>query len=66
MPGAGRRPFFVLLLEGQATGTGDSFWRHRGTRHACVRLGALGKALEILRAAGVEEIVMVGPWHGPA
>ena len=28
--------------------------------HATVRLGALGKALGILRAADVEEIVLVG------
>jgi DUF1009 family protein len=50
----GRR-FFVLALEGQADPALVA-----GIEHAWVRLGAAGEAIERLRAAGVEEIVMAG------
>ena len=58
---AAERPFFVLALEGQtppATVT--------DTPHAWVRMGAGGKALRILRAANVEELVLAGPVRRPS
>ena len=56
----GGREVFIVALEGQAdpdiVGTFD---------HAWVRMGAAGKALETLRRAGVEEIVLAGPVTRP-
>ncbi len=49
------REYYVLALEGQAEEAliGES-------PHGWVRLGAVGKCLKMLRAAGVQEVVMAG------
>ena len=55
------REFFVLAFEGQTDpGCVD------GTPHAWVRLGAAGKALKLLRAAGAEDLVMAGGIERPS
>ena len=54
------RAVFVLAIEGQtdpATVT--------GVEHAWVRLGQVAPALEALRAAAVEELVLIGPVKRP-
>lgn len=54
------RSLFVLALQGHAdpavVGT---------LPHAWIRLGAVGQGLEILRRAGVREVVMAGAVHRP-
>ena len=57
---ADARPFFVLALEGQADAAFLARLQAEGAEHAAVRLGAVGKALDLLRRAAVEEVVMVG------
>lgn len=52
---ASGRAFFVIALRGQA----DSSLAD-DVPHAWLRLGAAGKALEILRREGIEEVVMAG------
>ena len=55
------RDFFVLAFEDQAApGT------VAGTPHAWVRLGAAGTAIDHLRRAGVEELVMAGAIRRPS
>lgn len=52
---ASGREIFVIALRGQADmAIGDN------VPHAWLRLGAAGKALDILRREGVEEVVMAG------
>jgi DUF1009 family protein len=55
------RPYFVLALEHQAE---DHMAQN--TPHAWVRLGEVGKALEILKTEGVQEIVMAGGIRRPS
>jgi len=57
---AAGRPFFVLCLEGftDEKVVGDA-------PHAWIRLGAGGKGLELLRRAGAEELVLIGPVRRP-
>jgi UDP-2,3-diacylglucosamine hydrolase len=55
------RPYFVLAFEGQ---TDPAIVR--GCDHAWVRLGAIGQAINILKEAAVEDIVMVGPIKRPS
>lgn len=56
-----RRPFFVLAIEGQ----GDA-QRFSGVPCSAVRLGATGRAFDLLRQAGAEEIVFSGTFHRPS
>lgn len=56
----GRRPF-VLALENHADGQ-----QLAGFPHAWVRLGALGRALALLRQAEVEEVVLAGAVKRPS
>ena len=58
---AAGREFFVLAFEDQADSDTVA-----GTPHAWVRLGAAGRAIELLRAAGVEELVMAGAVRRPS
>lgn len=55
------RDFFVVAIEGQT----DPATVARAP-HAWVRLGAAGKALEHLKAAGVAELVLAGPVARPS
>lgn len=55
------RDLFVLAFEGQADRATVA-----GVPHAWVRLGAAGRAIELLRAAGVEELVMAGAIRRPS
>ncbi len=58
---ASGREVFVLAFKGQtAPATVE------GVDHAWVRLGQSGPALEALRGAGVEELVMIGPVKRPS
>lgn len=59
------QPFYVLLLEGQADPNLLEFLRAEDLPHGSVRLGAAGKALDLLRKAEVEELVMVGAVKRP-
>ena len=56
-----KRQVFVLAFEGQ-TAQATTF----GVDHAWVRLGAVGAALEILRGAGVDDLVLAGPMRRPS
>lgn len=58
---ASGRPFFVVALEGQADEATLA-----DLPHAWVRLGAAGRAIELLRQAGVEEVVMAGAVRRPS
>ena len=58
---AGGRPFFVLALEGQAEAAPLA-----DLPHAWIRLGAAGRGIELLREAGVEEIVLAGAVRRPS
>ncbi|MBN66067.1 MAG: UDP-2,3-diacylglucosamine pyrophosphatase [Rickettsiales bacterium] len=49
------RPFFVVALEGAAD---EETVEH--ISHAWVRLGAIGKAIQLLRDEGAEELVLAG------
>lgn len=51
------RPYFVLALEDSAD---DATAQLAGANHAWVRLGAIGKALDLCRKHGVRELVMAG------
>jgi UDP-2,3-diacylglucosamine hydrolase len=54
------RDYFVLAIEGQtAAATTEA------APHAWVRLGAVGRALDVLREAGVSEVVLAGPVGRP-
>jgi len=55
------RKFFVLAFEDYA-----DMEAIRHVPHAAVRLGAVGEALEHLRKAGVEEVVMAGSVKRPS
>src|SRR3989338_1352035 len=56
------RKFFVIAFKDQTPPeTGDD-----STPHAWVRLGAAGEALELLRRAGSEELVMAGAIRRPS
>jgi DUF1009 family protein len=51
------RPYFVIALEDAADAATIAA---AGDAHATLRLGAIGKALELLRANAVQEIVLAG------
>lgn len=55
-----RRPFFVLRLDGYAAPLPAN------VPHATVRLGAMGKALNLLRKNQVKQIVMIGAVRRPS
>jgi len=55
------RPFFVLALEGQAEATALA-----DLPHAWIRLGAAGRGIDLLREAGVEELVLAGAVRRPS
>mgnify|MGYP001241827987 CR=1 FL=1 len=55
------RAVFVLAFEGQTAPATT-----RGVDHAWVRLGAVGAALDILRGAAVDDLVMAGPMRRPS
>lgn len=55
------REVFVLALENHAAGEALG-----GFPHAWVRLGAAGRALALLREAGVEEVVLAGSVRRPS
>ena len=55
------RPFFVIAFEGQTPPRTVA-----GHPHAWVRLGAAGKAIDLLREAGVKELVMAGAIRRPS
>lgn len=50
------RSFFVLAFDGETEPATVS-----GTDHAWVRVGAVGKAIELLKQAGCGELVLAGP-----
>lgn len=58
---AQERPFFVLALEGQ---TPEDIVVD--VPHAWVRMGAAGKAIKLLRGAGVRDLVLAGPVRRPS
>ncbi len=51
------RPFFVLALQDAAD---EETCAMAGDAHAVIRLGAIGKAIDLLHAHGVTELVMAG------
>ena len=51
------RPFFVLAVQDACE---QETIDEAGDAHAVIRLGAIGKAFELLRANGVSELVMAG------
>jgi DUF1009 family protein len=55
------RPYFVLAFEGQTDPE-----TVLESEHAWVRLGAIGQAIKQLKAAAVQDIVMVGPIRRPS
>lgn len=55
------RPVFVLAFEGHT-----EIESTQGVEHAWVRLGAAGKALQFLRDAGTEDLVLAGPIRRPS
>ena len=57
----GGREVFVLAFEGQTNPA-----TVEGVDHAWTHLGQAGSALEVLRSAGVEELVMVGSIQRPS
>lgn len=56
-----KRPVFVLAFEGHTDRE-----TVRDVEHVWTRLGAAGSAVELLHAAGVEELVLVGPIVRPS
>jgi DUF1009 family protein len=58
---ASGRPHFVLALEGQADEAALG-----GAPDAWIRLGAAGRGIELLREAGVEELVLAGAVRRPS
>ncbi len=59
---ANGRDVFVLAFEGQT----EPETVAGGVDHAWTRLGRVGEALNLLKAAGVEELVMIGPVGRPS
>lgn len=59
---ASGRPYFVLALEDAAD---EETVAATGDNYAWIRLGAIGKALELLRKQGVEELVLAGYVNKP-
>ncbi len=57
---ASGREVFVIAVKGQTDPATVA-----GVDHAWVRLGQVGPALDALRGAGVEELVMIGPIRRP-
>lgn len=55
------RPVYVLAIKGHAAAQIVA-----GVEHGWVRLGAVGRALDLLHRAGVEEVVMAGPVGRPS
>jgi DUF1009 family protein len=55
------RDVFVLAFEGHTLPQSTE-----GAEHAWVRLGAVGAAMNLLKAAGVEDLVMAGPIRRPS
>ncbi|MGH6948843.1 MAG: LpxI family protein [Kiloniellales bacterium] len=55
------RPVFLLAFDGQTDAETLADFEH-----AWIRLGAVGRGFELLRAAGVEELVMAGAMRRPA
>jgi hypothetical protein len=55
------RPFFVLALEGHADASLVA-----DLPHAWIRLGAAGRGIELLKEAGVVEVVMAGRVRRPS
>lgn len=55
------RPVFVLALEGHTAPE-----TVRDVEHVWIRLGAAGSAIDLLHAAEVEELVLVGPIKRPS
>lgn len=55
------RPVFVLALEGHTDRA-----TVRDAEHIWIRLGAAGSAIDLLHAAAVEELVLVGPITRPS
>lgn len=53
---AARRPFFVLAFDGETEPATVA-----GTDHAWVRVGAVGKSIQLLKQAGCGELVLAGP-----
>lgn len=58
---ASGRPVFVIAFEGQTDPEAVD-----GLPHVWMRLGATGKTLEALHAAGCTEVVMAGPMRRPS
>lgn len=58
---AGGREVFVLAFEGETDPAVVE-----GTQHEWVPLGAVGRSLRILREAGVDDVVMIGPVRRPS
>ena len=62
-----RRPFFVIAFDGQADAAlVASRADGQPVPHAWVRLGAAGRAVQLLRREGVEDLVMAGRMRRPA
>ncbi len=55
------RPHFVIAFEGQTPPS-----TVEGVEHGWVRLGAAGRAIKLLKNAGVEELVLAGPVRRPS
>lgn len=55
------KPYFVLAIEGQT----DPI-TVEGSDHAWVRLGAIGQAIDVLKKAGVQDVIMAGPVKRPS
>jgi len=55
------RPYFVIAIEDQ---TEPDFLKDHP--HTWVRLGAVGKAIDVLKNENVEELVMIGPVNRPS
>ena len=56
------RPFFLLALEDAADAETIAL---AGSHTESIRLGAIGKAIDLLRAEACEELVMAGKVHRP-
>ena len=56
-----RREFFVLAFKGQTEPD-----QIAGAPHAWLRVGAVGKAIKVLRTEGVAELVVAGHFHRPS
>jgi DUF1009 family protein len=53
--------FFVLAFEGQT-----DFETIKGENHAWAKLGDVGRAIDLLKAAGVRDLVLAGKFHRPS